>query len=185
MFTDIGKSTLALTNITFEGIQRGDNIQIFDEYGDVTKTIEWVRQRVNGVNVYKWNDESYVFQLGDSFWLRPQGVVTTKFAGEVELEDPLVISAAANVFTQMGNGTAAPVAITNITFAGIQRGDNIQIFDAYGDVTKTIEWVRQRVNGVNVYKWNDDSYVFQPGEAFWLRPQGAVTVTFPVPRVAD
>ena len=91
------------------------------------------------------------------------------------------IAAAENVFTPMaimfsdvGQNT---IALTSLVFDGIQRGDQIQIFDGYGDVETTIEMGR---NG-----WDDDSYVFQPGDAFWLSPQGDVTVTFPAPTIGQ
>ncbi len=172
MFGEVGINTLALTNITFTGIARGDTVQIFGNAGDVETTISMGR---NG-----WNDPgpTYLFQPGNSFWLRPKGAVTVRFPGEVK-QSPLVIQAAAGVYTPMGNGTAAPVALTNMTFEGIARGDTIQIFGNAGDVETTISMGR---NG-----WNDPgpTYVFQPGEEFWLRPKNAVTVTFPAPAIVQ
>ena len=91
------------------------------------------------------------------------------------------IAATGGVYTPMsvmfGEVGINTLALTNITFTGIARGDSIQIFDGVGNVETTISMGR---NG-----WNDESYVFQPGDAFWLSPKGAVTVTFPAPAIAQ
>ena len=104
-----------------------------------------------------------------------QGVQSTNVVGYT------TISAAENVFTPMAimftDVSQNTIAITSLVFDGIQRYDQIQIFDGYGDVATTIEMGRNA--------WDDDSYVFQPGDAFWLSPQGDVTVTFPAPTLAQ
>ena len=164
MLDDIGYNTLAITSIVFDGVSRGDTIQIFGNDGNVATEISYGRSG--------WDDEDYVFLSGDSFWFLPSDSVSITFPGQVDFCN-LVIEAEGNVYTPMGNGTAAPVAITAIEFDGISRGDTIQIFDNAGNVETEIAYGREG--------WDDGDYVFQPGDAFWLLPSDDVTVTFPGP----
>ena len=67
MFGDVGVNTLAIDSIVFDGIARGDSLQIFGNDGNVAT--ELIKTK-NG-----WNDDNdddasdWVFQPGDAFWI--------------------------------------------------------------------------------------------------------------------
>ena len=94
------------------------------------------------------------------------------------------IAATGGVYTPMsvmfGEVGINTLALTNITFTGIARYDEIQIFGNDGNVATTISMGRN-----NVWNAPGPTYVFQPGDSFWLRPKNAVTVTFPAPTIAQ
>lgn len=178
MMAGIGGSSLPISSITFDGIQRFDSLQIFGNDGNVATELTMMR---NGWEDDNGDDASdWAFEPGDSFWVNPANGenISVRFAGEVSDED-LTIVAPADVYTPFGNGTAKPVAIEDVTFDGIARFDSLQIFGNDGNVETELTMMR---NG-----WEDDNgddasdWVFQPGDSFWINPVNGddITVTFP------
>ncbi len=159
-FGGVGTDTINLSDIAFEGVQRGDTIQIFDGDGNVATSI--------GRLSSGWKSD-YAFKPGDSFWLKSKADASIKISGEVKSAN-IVISAIGGKFTQTGNGTPREVKLSEMTFEGVQRGDTIQIFDGDGNVATSI--------GRLSSGWKSD-YTFKPGESFWLKSKADATITIP------
>ena len=178
MFAGVGVNTLPIEDIVFDGIARYDSLQIFGNDGNVATELTMMKngwQDDNGDDASDW-----LFQPGDSFWINPANGdnITVTFPGEVKTT-ALSITATADVYTPFGNGTPAPVSISDIEFDGIARYDSLQIFGNDGNVATELTMMK---NG-----WQDDNgddasdWIFQPGDAFWINPANgdAITVTIP------
>ena len=166
---------------------------MFDQYGDVTSMLEYKRRgtSASGYTFY-WADmngdevSDFDFMRGKSIWISTSDEVSLTQSGAVPSGQTVVNIAGGGDFVQTGNCTPRVVKLSELVFSDIARGDNIQMFDQYGDVVAMLEYKRKgtAATGYTFY-WADmdgneiQDYEFQPGQAFWLSFANEGTMTIP------
>jgi hypothetical protein len=158
----------------------GDNIQIFDEDGNVEATLTWKTLKGNtGWHNDKVYLTEYILPRGKSAWFYTENPMSVTQSGAV-YDKPYTITFGAK-FNQTGNPTPVALTLSQFNFTGITIGDNIQIFDKDGNATTTYTWKTLKGNT----GWHNDK-VYVPdqeipaGQAFWVYCSAAgATMTIP------
>ena len=188
---------------------RNDNIQIFDENGDVVKMITYRRRGKAGSYEYYWQLDDltdpdnpvseeitdFVFTRGNSFWLAFNNAIDFTQSGAVNTNAVVYTIPGGQAFVQAGNPRPVALKLSEIQFSNLARNDNIQIFDANGDVVKMYTYRRRGKSGSYEYYWQLDDLTdpdnpvseevdpanvqFPAGQAFWFALNDAGTVTIP------
>lgn len=184
--------TVGGTPFTFKDIKGtmevADNLQFFDEVGNVNFTATWYTMETLGVPD-GWYDDSLnpladtEIPAGQAFFvsLASAGSITVK--GEVNKNAVTVTSVAG--FTVAGNCMPKGVTYGSLVVTGIEVADNLQFFDEVGNVNFTATWYTMETLGVPD-GWYDDSLnslattEIPAGQGFFLSTANAgVTIQIP------
>ena len=186
--------TVGGTPITYKDIKGTfevfDNLQFFDAAGDVTFTATWYTLEAAGLPDGWYDGEGNSLAdtqilAGKAFFvsLANAGSVTVK--GEVNKNAVTVTSEAG--FTVTGNCMPKGVTYGALIVTGIEVFDNLQFFDAAGDVTFTATWYTLEAAGLPD-GWYDgegnslSATVIPAGQGFFLSTANAgVTIQIPAP----
>jgi len=175
----------------------GDNIQIFDLNGDVTTTVYWLTAAgIYGVSADGWYADNYSTPVGDTvvpagtaFFVSMANGGNIVIAGQVSKS--AIVTPTVAGFVATGNSRPYNITYGDIVGAGLTDGDNIQIFDANGDVVTTVYYLSAAgIYGVPADGWYADNYstsvattVVPAGTGFFLScasDGGTITIAPPV-----
>lgn len=194
VFTTVTNTTnITLADLAFTP-ERDDNIQLFDENGDIADTLTYSRKKVGGDYVFYWKSDlegeisNYTFPRGSSLWLNTANATSLTQSGAVPGVDT-VITLPEGTFAQTGNCMPTDIKLSDLVFSDISRDDNIQMFDENGDIEDTLTYSRKKVGGDYVFYWKSDiegeldadTYIFPAGKAFWVNCANGGTLTIPSP----
>jgi hypothetical protein len=188
-FLTVGGTPITYKDLsgTFEDF---DNLQFFNAAGDVTFTATWYTLENASVPT-GWYDGDFnpladtEITTGQGFFvsLANAGSVTVK--GEVNKNAATITSVAG--FTVTGNCMPKGVTYGAIVTTGLLDFDNLQFFDAAGDVTFTATWYTLENASVPT-GWYDGDFnslaatIIPAGQGFFLSTADAgVTLQIPAP----
>ena len=185
-------SKIKLSDLTFAPA-RNDNIQLFDEIGDIMEVLTYSRRGTSGNYTFYWKNEAgdevadYDFPRGSSMWLNTSNPVAFTQSGTVVSGKTVVIIPGDGGFAQTGNSTPIAITLSQLEFDGISRNDNIQMFDENGNIKEVLTYSRRGTSGNYTFYWKNEAgdevdpatYTFQPGEEFWVNFSNPGTMTLP------
>jgi hypothetical protein len=192
-FITVGGVSQACTYGALNGeFQFFDNLQFFDAAGDVNFTAVWLDENVGATPGWYDNNDWGValadepLPSGSAFFVSMAAGGSIVISGEVDM-DPVQITGVEG-FTAMGNPRPYDVTYGDLVCTGVQFFDNLQFFDAAGDVIFTAVWLDENVGATPGWYDNNDWGVALAGEAivagqgFFLSCAAAgATVTIPAP----
>jgi hypothetical protein len=186
-FLTVGGTPFTYKDITGT-MEWADNLQFFNEAGDVTFTATWQTMDMMGVPD-GWYDgdlnplANVAIPAGQAFFisLATAGSITVK--GEVN-KNPVTVTSVSG-FTVTGNCMPKGVTYGAIVVTGIEWADNLQFFNEAGDVVFTATWQTMDMMGVPDGWYDGDlnslsATVIPAGQGFFLSTASA-GVTFQIP----
>ena len=190
------KTKISLSDLAFTP-ERDDNIQLFDQDGNVKESFTYCRKgnKTDGYTFYWENLEgneisAYDFPRGSSLWINTASQIEFTQSGAVQKEPTIIEIPGDGAFAQAGNNTPVDIKLSQLVFSNINRDDNIQIFDKDGNVSDALTYCRKgnKTDGYTFY-WEDlegtevdaTKYNFSPGQVFWANCAEAGTLTIPAP----
>jgi hypothetical protein len=188
-FLTVGGTPTTYKEITGTMVD-GDNLQFFNAGGDVNFTATWYTFELLGLPT-GWYDGDFnsladtEIPAGQGFFvsLASAGSVTVK--GQVNASPVTVTSAAG--FTVTGNCMPKDTTYGSLIMTGLVDGDNLQFFNAGGDVSFTATWYTFELLGLPT-GWYDGDFnslsatVIPAGQGFFLSTAGAgATLQVPAP----
>jgi hypothetical protein len=190
-FLTVGGTPFTFKDIT-GSMEWFDNLQFFDSTGDVNFTAYWQTVDTAPGGIAGWYDGSdqplanTEIPAGQAFFISLANAGTVTVKGQVNASPVTVTSAAG--FTVTGNCMPKNVKYGDLVVTGIEWFDNIQFFDATGDVNFTAYWQTVDTAPGGIAGWYDGSdqplaNTFIPaGQGFFLATANAgVTVQIPAP----